>query len=1136
MGKFLVLFAAFCFVSAAAFAQEATGRVVGTITDPTGAVVPNAKITVTNVDTQISRETTTEADGSYQVPALPIGRYTVSAEAPGFRKIVTAAQPLEINQAQRVDIRLEVGSSSETVQVQSNATNVETVTATLGSAVTTSFINDLPLNGRDTLGLALMAPGVIPSTSGGAGSFSIGGERQDSVTYLLDGGINNDLLSNGVVLDPNPDTVEEFRVLTSNYSAEYGRNAGGIVSVVTKSGTNSYHGSAYDYLRNDDFDANPFFNNANGIPKAILKRNQFGATLGGPISIPKLIHGKDRFFFFVAWQSQRQVQSAQTSLVTVFTPAELTGDFSHANASGTGPDPKVVKFLQAHPYFQSNATLASEGIIDPTKISSVAQAYIKAGLIPSSPTGSLLSQSNSTDNRDELTEKLDFLVTPTDRISATLGSNRRNVLSPYATANVNGYPNTTKTDNYYGSVDYTKTFRPTLLNDFRFTAQRTESLQAVPAASLPTPSQLGIGITPDNATGPPILSFASGLIVGFSPQGPSTLIDNTYTWSDDVTWIKGAHTFKTGFLYTPYQDNQVFDFYVNGEFSFYGTAGGNYSQNDFADFLMGLPDELFQAPAAPSNIRTFNFGAYFQDEWKARKNLTLTLGIRWEHNSPKYDTQGRTFSAILGDQSTRFPNAPEGLVFPGDAGAPRGANFPEYHDWAPRFGFAWDPKSDNKTSIRGGWGMFYDILKAEDNFQFNGQEPFFSSADLLFNPLTGNPTSAPTNFNAPFATVGRPNPFPSTPPSPNLNFITAGFIPFGGAGVYFVSPNLKTPYIYDYNLSVQREVLKNTVLEVSYIGSDSHGLTGLIDSDPFVPGSTKRIFNTQPGLVGLPCTSSINCAFSYLPTFANVGKAHYNSLVVGLSRRPTELGLLGRVGLTANYTHGRSIDNESGFRSSWSTVPYFQHDLFMAVSNFDLPNYFNFTADWELPFYKASFLPGRLTKGWFLRPILSYRDGLPLIITSRLSRSVTKPGPSGVGDQELVMANYLGGLTEYNPEIVQTAGSGLTGSSGKTGNFYFNPNSFAPVPSSGIPGQFTYGTLGRNAFRGPDNINLDVSLAKSIALWNEKSNLEFRSDFFDVFNHAEFGNPSTTITSPTFGQISTTLANRIIQLALRLQF
>src|SRR6185369_4106047 len=281
-------------------------------------------------------------------------------------------------------------------------------------------------------------------------------------------------------------------------------------------------------------------------------------------------------------------------------------------------------------------------------------------------------------------------------------------------------------------IDYTRTFSSTLVNDFRFNAQRNNSLQSVPAAKLPTPADLGIGITPDDPQGPSIISLTSGMTLGFSPQGPSALIDNTYTWQDTLTWIKGAHALKTGFNYTPYQDNQIFDFYVNARFAFSGTGGGAGSKNDRADFLMGIPDGFLQDPAAPSNIRTHNIGWYFQDEWKVRPNFRLTLGIRYEYSLPRLDLQGRTFSAVLGAKSTVFPNAPLGLVFPGDSSAPRGANYPDRNDWAPRFGFAWAPKGDGKTSIRGGFGIFYDILKAEDNFQFNGQAPFYGSANFAF--------------------------------------------------------------------------------------------------------------------------------------------------------------------------------------------------------------------------------------------------------------------------------------------------------------------------------------------------------------------------------------------------------------------
>src|SRR4051812_1736102 len=523
-----------------AVGQDATGRVIGTVTDPAGSVVQNAKVYLTNIDTGVRRETTTDGEGAYQILLLPIGTYQLTVEAARFRKTTMERQKLEINQSLKLDAKLEIGLSTETVQVMSSASGVETVVATLGHSVTSNQIVSAPLNGRNTLDLALLQPGVIPNLSGN-GTFSVAGSRGDSVTYLLDGGVNNNLLDNRVAYNPNPDAVEEFRILTSNYGAEYGRSGGGIVSVVTKSGTNQAHGSAYDYLRNNDLNANRFFNNVNGLPREILKRNQFGGTVGAPIVIPKVLNGRDKAFFFFSYQGQRQSQLTTTSKIAVFTPAELTGDFSLSNPSRTGPDTNVVAFLQSNPFYQSNPALASRGIIDPTKIASVAQAYIKNNLLASSGSGFLTSQGSATDNRNEYTIKPDFMLSPRDRLSFTLGHFTNPVLNPFVGANVPGYPNTTTSARSFGSVDYTRTFSPTLVNQFRFNAQRSNTLQSVPATNLPKAADLGIGITPDNPTGPPNLSFDSGMTTGFSVQGPTSLIDNTYNWTDTLSWTKGHH-------------------------------------------------------------------------------------------------------------------------------------------------------------------------------------------------------------------------------------------------------------------------------------------------------------------------------------------------------------------------------------------------------------------------------------------------------------------------------------------------------------------------------------------------------------------------------------------------------------------
>lgn len=1137
----LVLLVAFLILPVGLLAQESTGRIVGVITDPSGSVIPHAKITVTNVATGISNEATSDAEGSYQVLLLPIGSYKVTAEAAGFRKSATNAQKLEINQSLRVDLKLEVGSTTETVQVEAVTSGVETVSAMLGASVTASQIVNAPLNGRNVMDLATLMPGVIPGVAGpsntaGGTSFSIAGARTDSITFLLDGGMNNNLLSNAAVLNPNPDAIEEFRILTSNYSAEYGRSAGGIISVVTRSGSNSFHGTAFEYLRNADLNANAYFNNEFGLPRDSLKRNQFGGTIGGPVLLPKF-NGRNRFFFFVAYQGQRLSQLQSTAKTQVFTPAELNGDYSLSNAARNGPDANVVKFLQQNPFYQPNPALAAQGIIDPNKINSVARNYIKAGLLPTSPSGFAISQGSARDDRDELTEKIDLVATQNDRLSVTLGSSRNPSLLPFSSTNVPGYAINNTVNHYYGSATYTKTMGPNMVNEFRFTAQRNRGVQAVPVGKAPTPAALGVGITSDDPTGPPILGFNSGATAGFSPQGPTALIDNTYIWSDVFTWTKGRHSVKTGFNYTPYQNNTVYDFYVNGEFFYYGTSGGSFSKNDQADFLLGLPDEYLQFPRAPSNIRTHNIGWFLQDEWKVRRNLTLTLGIRYEYSSPKLDTQGRSFSLGLGQQSTVFPNAPKGLLFPGDKGAPVGANLPDRNDWAPRLGFAWDPKGNGKMSIRGGIGVFYDILKGEDNLQFNGQAPFFGFADLFFDPVN-NPAKESNYMSQPFVATGQPNPFPSRPPAKNLNFDDAGFLPIGGGGVYFVDPHLRTPYIYQYNLDIQREIFKNTTLDVAYIGSSSHKLTGLIDANPFVLGTTNRLFNTQAGVPSF--------GFSYLDEFANIANSHYNSLAVGLSKRMSDTKYLGSLGYQFSYTYGRSIDNASGFRSRDARVPTYNAKQFPGVSDFDLTHFISFAATWELPFAHAwSSGPRRLTRGWTLYPIASYRSGIPLDVTANLSRTRTKPGPSGAGDPNLVRANLVSAIQFQNIQSYQTA------SNGRTGNFFFDPAAFerasllalynnnAAVTNAALR---TYGSLGRNAFRGPDRTNVNLTLAKVTDLYHESVKLEIRADFFNLFNHALFNTPNTTITSATFGQISSTGVvggdpqPRVIQLAARFTF
>jgi len=934
-----------------ATAQNTNGRVIGIVTDPQGAAVIGAEVRVTNLGTNVTWNTTTDDKGSYQVLDVPTGMYTVTIESRGFSKAKTEAQELTINQALRIDVHMKVGGVNEVVDVQSQAAQVETVNPTIGGTVTGKTIQDLPLNGRNTLDLALTQPGVIPiaddigtygtsnggATETGLGGISIAGGRGDAVTYLLDGGMNNRTTSNQVVFNPNPEAVEEFRLLENNYTAEYGRNGGGTISVELKSGTNTLHGTLFEYLRNDAMNANDYIDNEIGQPRQVLKRNQFGGVIGGPIRLGKWLNGKDRVFFFFGYQGQRLSQTineaAVTGPVTVYTPAELGGNF-------TG-DPYVECFLtgnhaiqlpggagpctsSAHTYYQSNPTLAAQGIIDPTKFDPVAQKYIAAGILPTSASGVLFPQGSGTDNANQYVGKFDFYATTNDRIALSLGYNKEPITNPFFGANIPGFVATTTNWDYFANINYTKTISISSLNELLITAQRFRDT-ALPTSHLPAPSQLGVNINSDDAFGPPTVSFASGMTVGFDPN-VAWKADNNYSLSDTLTWNRGHHTFKFGGRFGIMQENSIYAYQTNGIFYLYG-PGGIGSGNDLADFLFGASDEFSEYSKAPSNEHQKQYAAFAQDEWKATPRLTITFGLRYEYTTPETDTHGYSFSIVPGRQSVKFPGAPLGFLVPGDPGAPRGWYYPDHTNFSPRIGIAWDPFGNGKTSIRGGGGLFFDTLNGWMSDWSTDEAPWAGGTDFTF--LPSNVPTLPTDSAAailsnPYGTAGLVDPFPSQEPPPsNINFADAGFTPFLGSGNNFVNIHLRTPYIYQYNLSIQRQVANGLMAEIGYAGSSSHKLLTWVDQNPYslssvAQGNPMRILNQQ--LLSSNPNADPN-TFGFAPTFDGLNHANYNGLLASLTKRAQDVHYLGNVFFTASYTWSHNLDNGTGFNSTRGSPP-----------------------------------------------------------------------------------------------------------------------------------------------------------------------------------------------------------------------
>jgi hypothetical protein len=1167
---FLFGFLVLLMVAGSAWGQ-ATARLTGTVKDQSGATVASATVTLTNQGTNISRTTKSDAEGNYLFSLVDVGNYQLTVEHAGFKKNVQSGITLEVNQNGRLDVTLEVGQTTEVVEVSAAVPQIDTTGAVLGKVEDTRRIQDLPLVDRDTLQLGLLQAGVFaPDPDDGSGNpFSVSGQRSESLTFLIDGADNTDFLGNNIAVNPNPDAVQEFKILTNNYDAEFGRSSGGIVNQVIKSGTNHVHGSAFEFLRNDVLNARDYFLPSDQ-PKAAFKRNVFGGTVGAPIK-------RDKTFIFGSYQGGRRREGQVLPQLTVLSQAERGGNFSEllnpspSAAFSTCPnpgagDPVFEGGTLLNPATLTTITCANPNPVTGKPVQSVTGTPYPGNMVPVNPVSAnyiakylplptpslassngFISSSTAAINEDQGILRLDHTLTQRDTLSVLYVINDVRDAFPFAInkgastgGNVPVGSGFTDTDrNQVLTIGWTHSFARGWINEFRASANRTANLQANPTDRT-TPAALGFtNVKSDDplGTAPPLI-FAQTFNLGSSPQGPTKLHDMTYQYQDHLTIPHGRHEWKVGVDIRRVQNNFNFDFFNNGSFTFgvgqnAPLSNGTFTGDALADFVGGFPANFFQFSTASYDIRTTSEHFYGQDTIKVRPRLTLNLGVRYEYNSPQYDLHNNIIGFFgAGAQSKVFPNAPPGILYPGDPGTPnRALIYPDHNNFAPRIGFAWDIFGTGKLVMRGGGGIFYDIEDGALNLQFGGQPPFGDVSNLNFG--TSDVTSAPNFMADPFTPIGLTNPFP--------------FKSQGRVGQFFVpkisfafvtDPHFRTPYSENFNYGFQYQLNKDTAIEAVYVGSLGRKLISTIDVNPPQPSvELAQLANPIGGFINEDCARALaGCADPTDPngSLQNIGQLLTNKSNGVSASHEFQLTVDKRyshgLSFRAAYTLSKTTDLTSGFRGRSSTyTDPFDPSLDHALADFDATHRFVFSGSWELPLdkpFRNNRFMKKVTEGWQANVITSLQSGQPFTIFSNNDNS-------GQGNF-LDRPDRIGKIQTFNARTVQT----LTGNcGGGTGNFYFNPAAFDCLsPGNNTVGSLaSFGNLGRNTLRGPGINNWDMSFMKKIKLAESKS-LEFRGEFFNAFNHVQFLNPDNQGFSGTFGQISQTRGPRLIQFALKFYF
>ena len=942
-----------------AYAQNTTGSIIGVVRDPAGGVIPGASVRATNTGTRAVFQTVTNAEGQYAIRTIPIGLYDLAIEAAGFKRFETTAIRVQVDELARVDAELSIGAPTESVTVAGEVVSVDTETATLKSVVDQRRIEQLPLNGRNATQLMRLIVGVIADpradvTSGttypGITPVSVNGSRANATNYILDGSNNNDHYSNAPNPMPNPDALQEFSVQTNNFSAEFGRQSGGIVNAVTRSGDNTVHGSAFEYVRNQALNAANFFSPiVNGKKQQDgLKRNQYGGTLGGPVWLPRIYNGHDKTFFFFSYQGTRLRQAPIQAQIIVPTPAMRLGDLSSLLPGRQLRNP--FKNGEAYP----------NNLIPASDISPISTQILTHIPLPTSGNTTFAAAPNNFDE-DQWLLRGDQQISSRNRLTVRWF---RSFGETPAYLDESNYlaQNTGRTWlNTSATLTDTHTFGASLTNQVLFGFNRTDG-NNVPIYPPKTFHDLGINIFTDDK--PQWYVSVSGYWGTLNTGDTNRFLRDEYQFNDALRWSKGVHQVTMGGEYGRGADDVTNNFRANGRFTFNGPSSP-FTGDSFADFLVGKFNDFTQGAGEYRNTRFNRISLFAQDSWKVRPRLVLDLGVRWEPFFPYTDLNDRIAAWHPGQQSQRYANSPPGVVFAGDPGVPAGGFGRTWKNLAPRAGFAWDLFGNGKMSLRGGYGIFFD---QPNTISWNSQADQAPFGTVL--STTGNAVNSLAN---PYA--GTINPFPS-----DLNPPKSAFFPQFSSQFLYV-PDMRNPYIQAWNLTVERKILAGVVVHTSYAGSKGTRLVAIRELNPaiYAPGVTTATTNQRriyaPGLGG---TSLVE----------PVGNSTFHAFQITAERRFSK-----GFSILANYQFGKSIDDASANKGTGvnRTNPYNQ-GFDKGRADFDRTQVFNFSGLWELPVRFHGRLLNAVAGGWNLNSIVSLISGYPFTVGSGVDNARTGTG------------------------------------------------------------------------------------------------------------------------------------------------